>query len=421
LATAAPGATIGSLRSYDFRADESVGTDEIDEAFRADRSFPGVIVTRDGDPIGLVSRTFFYEWLSRPYGTPLYYKRPLAKLHRALGVDPLVIDGGMSIADAASIVLSRASRFVYEPVIVSQSQAWRILDVHSLLQSLAYLYYATAKENERVLEETNRQSRELHGTLMNLRETQDQLIEAKKIASLAQLVTGVAHEINTPVGISITANSTLRNHLSEFMDIAATGRFRRKQLDEFMGLLDDHTKIIEANMTRAAKLVQDFKAVSVAETGGSLEEFDLKVFLDGLVASLEPTVRKQGHKITLKCVNSATVVTYPGALSQIVTNLVMNALAHAFVDMAGEVTVSASTDPKTIYLSCSDNGVGIPEEFRQRIFEPFFTTKRGLGGTGLGLHIVYNLVKQKLQGTIAMRSICPGGTSFVMTFPTHTD
>jgi len=256
-----------------------------------------------------------------------------------------------------------------------------------------------------------------------LKETQDHLVQAEKMASLALLVAGVAHEINTPVGIAFGCASHLSGRTRALGDAFANGTMKRSDLTAYVAAAAESSRLIQQNLTRAAELIQSFKRVAVDQTSEERRRFDLLAYLEEIVTSLGPTLRKTPHRIAIACSSGIRLDSFPGALSQVVTNLVMNALLHAFPDGPGGRTeghmVIDVDDPGDgeLVIRFSDDGVGIPEEHRPRVFEPFFTTRRGTGGSGLGLHIVFNLATRTLGGRISVDSTPGDGTTFTLRIP----
>jgi PAS domain S-box-containing protein len=282
----------------------------------------------------------------------------------------------------------------------------------------------SAADLERRVEDRTAQyarvAEELQGTVADLRRTQADLVQAEKMASLAQLVAGVAHEINTPVGTALSAASHLEERARAFAEIVAGGQIRRSELERFVDRAGEVSRLLLSNLERAAALIREFKQVAVDQTSAERRTFDLATYLEGVITSLAPNYRRTPHRVTLRSPAGITMDSFPGALSQIVTNLVINALAHAFPTGApGTValTVAQGPEPGQVILGFADDGAGIPPETIGRIFDPFFTTKRGAGGSGLGLHIVYNLVTASLGGQITVDSTPGRGTRFTVILP----
>lgn len=270
-------------------------------------------------------------------------------------------------------------------------------------------------------EEALRQSRDAaEKALQDLKETQASLIQAEKMASLGQLVAGVAHEVNTPIGITITGASQLQTLIEDLTRQHRTATLRRADFERFLGDGQEIASLILANATRAADLVHSFKLVAVDQSSDERRSFLLREYIDELLRSLHPTYKNRpGLRIVVECPEGIELDGYPGALSQILTNLIMNALIHAIEpEQPGTITIAArQPDRGTVELSVADDGAGIAPDVLPKIFDPFFTTRRGAGGSGLGLHIVYNLVTSRLHGSIAVTSTPGRGTRFTLRFP----
>lgn len=260
---------------------------------------------------------------------------------------------------------------------------------------------------------------ELRATLDRLRQTQTDLIEAEKMASLGGLVAGIAHEINTPVGVGVTAISHLRSRTREVLAAIAGGTLKKKDLDAYMATADQSTEIIAANLTRASDLIRSFKQVAVDQSSLEVREVGLLDYADEVLLSLRPHLKRTSHTVVVEGDRDLRLATHPGALSQVLTNLVMNSLIHAYEPDGppGTLRIAVERDGDRVVLTYSDDGKGMDEATRSRIFEPFFTTRRGDGGSGLGMHIVYNQVTGTLGGTIACDSEPGRGTRFVITLP----
>lgn len=273
---------------------------------------------------------------------------------------------------------------------------------------------ALAEEVEQTTSANNR----LASTLAELRRMQAQLVQSEKMASLGALVAGVAHEINTPVGVGVTAASTLAARAAQIREQYETNSLRRTELARFLDVANESSGILLRNLQRAADLISSFKRVAVDQSSDERRRFELKSYIEETLRSLAPKYSKLGHRVTVDCPEGLELDSYPGVLAQIFTNLVSNSLMHAFDSQRdGEMRIEAWRDGDDVVMRYSDNGAGIAPEHLPHIFDPFFTTKRGAGGSGLGLHIVYNLVAQKLGGTIGVESEPGCGATFLLRFP----
>ncbi len=254
--------------------------------------------------------------------------------------------------------------------------------------------------------------------LVELQRTQANLVQAEKLASLGQLVAGVAHEINTPLGVALTTSTLMSDEVVRFNEVAATRQVQRSVFDRFVARMTEGSALLLANLTRAANLIHSFKQVAADQASGERRHFELKAWLDDLLNSLVPVVRKSGHQVTATCPAGLTLDSYPGALGQVLTNLLVNAVTHAYPDgVAGRIAVDVAAAGDTVRITFRDDGRGIAPENLGKVFDPFFTTGRRAGNTGLGLHIAYNLVTGLLQGAIAVDSRPGEGTRFVIDLP----
>ena len=259
----------------------------------------------------------------------------------------------------------------------------------------------------------------LQESLEILRKAQEQLVQSEKMAALGGLVAGVAHEINTPVGVGVTAASYLHRRTLDLKQLYENGNMKRSELTGYLKTAIESTEMILGNLQRAADQVKGFKQVAVDQTSDEKRYFKLKPYLEGVLFSLHPKLKRTKHTITINCPENLEFESYPGAFSQILTNLVINSLIHGFEHQErGQIILDVSSDESEILqLHYRDNGCGMTEKVRTKIFEPFFTTKRTHGGTGLGLHIVFNVITQRLNGNIICKSSPNQGTSFLITIP----
>ena len=255
--------------------------------------------------------------------------------------------------------------------------------------------------------------------LRNLRETQNSLIEAEKLAALGRLVAGVAHEVNNPVGISLTVASSLERKTALFAAEVSRGELKRSSLSEFLENCRDASSQLVANLNRAAELIQSFKQVAADRNYSDQRTFDLGDLTEQVVMSLRPGLRKHNLSLNVDCQPNLIMYSYPGPYGQVLTNLFLNSVAHAFPDgKRGEVDIQVRESGKdNVEIIFSDNGCGMSLDVRRRAFDPFFTTRRDQGGTGLGLHIVYSIVTNRLGGRLDLDSEPGGGTRIQIILP----
>jgi signal transduction histidine kinase len=255
--------------------------------------------------------------------------------------------------------------------------------------------------------------------LRELQDAQRSLIEAEKFAALGGLVAGVAHEVNNPVGISLTVASSFARRCAQFSDEIREGAVRRSKLEEFIAGSHEAAKQLVTNLNRAADLIQSFKQVAVDRSQAERRVFNLHEATEQMMVSLRPALKHSLVWLSVDVPKDISLKSYPGPYGQVLTNLVLNALAHAFPDKRkGTLRLSArKLGSDQVEIEFADDGVGMNEEVQRRAFEPFFTTRRNRGGTGLGLHIVYNLVTRRLGGTLRLESEPGHGTVFRIRLP----
>jgi len=260
--------------------------------------------------------------------------------------------------------------------------------------------------------------REIEKSYMDLRVTKDLLIENEKLANLGGLVAGFTHEISTPLGVGVTGVSHLSGELIKIKEQFNQGELKKSEMGTFISTSEETADIILKNLERASSLVNGFKQISVDQASDIKREINLGSYLKEVTLSLSPITRSGKHRINLLVKDEIIIKSYPGVISQVVTNLVQNSIKHGFEDMVnGIIDILLFLDKKTIVLEYRDNGVGIPHENRDRIFEPYFSTKIGKGGSGLGMSIIKKLIEKKLLGSIKYSPNSPKGVCFIVTIP----
>lgn len=262
-------------------------------------------------------------------------------------------------------------------------------------------------------------TQELSSALDHLTTAQTELVRTEKMAALGSLVAGIAHELNTPIGNSLTVASTLQDQTKAFVTEMGRG-LTRSRLEEYVGTIQEGAGILMRGLRHAADLVSSFKQVAVDQTSINRRRFDLRETVNEILLTMGPAIRKTNHVVECTIPDGIRLESYPGPFGQILTNLVNNALLHAFEGMEqGLVTISAvRLDADWVAVSVQDNGIGIPDHNLSRVFDPFFTTKLGRGGSGLGLNIVYNLVQDVLGGSITVSNVSANnGACFTLTLP----
>jgi signal transduction histidine kinase len=328
----------------------------------------------------------------------------------ALGLLPAVFitEYGLQIGSALEVVLlsfalANRMQILKEENERIQRDATEMLEQHVQVRTLK-------------LEHANL---ELADALASLKNMQDELIRAEKMAALGSLVGGIAHELNTPIGNSITMGSTLLGETREMLREVQTGMVRVQTAEQHLEDISHGIEVLMRNLHRAAELVSSFKQVAVDRATNQSRRFDLKHTLEEIVLTLGPMYRTTPYTLELDLTPDISIESYPGPLGQIVTNFISNALAHAFDGRAhGSMCLATSLrGDGFVEIRFTDDGNGMEESHLKRVFEPFFTTKLGQGGSGLGMHIVYNLVTEVLGGKIEVASRVGEGTCLMLVLP----
>jgi signal transduction histidine kinase len=274
---------------------------------------------------------------------------------------------------------------------------------------------------KRKTEDELRTSKEkAESALLELNTAQQNLIDAERLAALGGLVAGVAHEVNNPIGISLTVASSFSRRVEIFeAELKSAAPMRRSRLEEFVRTSRDAAQQLVANLHRAGELIQSFKQVAVDRSHAERRQFSLAEATDQIIASLRPVLKRAPITLSVEVPEGLVIDGYPGAYGQILTNLFLNAVNHAFGDgRAGSISISARPrGAEDVEIIFADNGAGMMPDVQRQAFDPFFTTRRNEGGTGLGLHIVYNLVTQQLGGRMVLDSRPGQGTTFRIIMP----
>ena len=282
------------------------------------------------------------------------------------------------------------------------------------------------KVKEKELEKINRElenrvanrTLDLEKTIENLEKTKNEMVRMEKMASLGNLVAGISHEINTPIGIGVTAASFLEENVENINMIYKKGKMKKTDLEDHLKITVESSQLILSNLKKASNLIKSFKEIAVDQSSEEIRKINLKIYLEEILVSLHPKLKKTKHKVKVNCSEDINIKTYPGILYQIISNFIINSLVHGFENKdEGEILIEISKENQIIELIYSDNGKGVSDENLNKIFEPFFTTKRGNGGSGLGLNITYNLVTVKLKGAIECQSQVGKGVKFIVSFP----
>ena len=274
------------------------------------------------------------------------------------------------------------------------------------------------KLNESLEQRVAERSAELQATLENLHASQDALARSAAKAALSTLVASVTHELNTPLGNSLIAASTCGDLAQRFARQLATGALKRTELNDFVSQMEDGSRLVERNLQRAVELVRNFKQVAADQASEQRRRFELSDVVKEVMDTLSPSLNRYTHVLTVDVPKGIAMDSYPGALGQVLINLINNAYLHAFVERSGgRVELVASDQGMHVELQVTDNGAGMAQDDLAQIFQPFFSTKIGHGGTGLGTTIVENLVNETLGGNLQVTSTLGAGTRFTIRLP----
>ena len=268
--------------------------------------------------------------------------------------------------------------------------------------------------------ELNNKKELLEKSSEELKETQEQLVQSEKMSALGNLVSGIAHEVNTPLGNAITSSSIIKKESNYLLEDIKNGTLKRSVMESRLSVLNDSSSLLVRTLDYASNLIKSFKQISVDQVTNDVREFNIKHYIEEIFLTNNNKLKSIPVKITIKSENDDLLIkTSPGVIAQIFNNLIQNSVIHGFNDLTTNaiINVMISIDEEMINIVYEDNGQGIDLNIKEKIFEPFITTKRNSGGTGLGLNIVYNLVYQKLKGSLALISEENQGTKFVIKIP----
>ncbi len=269
-----------------------------------------------------------------------------------------------------------------------------------------YYYFVSSEEKVRLA---------LQESLEKLEEAQKTLIESEKMASLGSLVSGIAHELNTPLGVGLTGISQIDHEVKKLESYYKENRLTEEALKEYIIIMNKLVLTIRDRLNNAVTLVKSFKDISVDQHFEDKREFNLKQYVDSIVFSFQTQLDDKQIKVHNTINENIVLESFPGIFSQIFSNLILNSIKHAFEKGENNVITISIDATDQFIIRYQDNGKGINSEYEEKIFDPFFTTKRGQGGSGLGLHIIYNLITQQLGGTLKLMNVTPHGLGFEIT------
>jgi PAS domain S-box-containing protein len=272
--------------------------------------------------------------------------------------------------------------------------------------------------NDTLEEKVGIRTRELSDALDTLKETQDQLIQSGKLAALGSLVAGITHEINTPLGNSVMAATYLEKIEERFSSLPYEQQRDSSAIAGFISELKEDVRVLVGNLERVAELVRSFKSIAVDQVASEKRIVNVRSVLSDTLVAMTPSLKKTKLSVDLQCPPDLEWECYPGVLSQIISNFIMNSIIHAYdPGQSGQISIRAWREHSEIVFCYSDDGKGMDENVRAKVFDPFFTTNRGKGGSGLGMYIVYNLVTQKIAGLISCTSAPAQGATFLIRAP----
>ncbi|NQZ87488.1 MAG: DUF4154 domain-containing protein [Colwellia sp.] len=337
-----------------------------------------------------------------------------------------ILNLGVQINERKSLLKHLESQHIIQKMELAKQtsviQTQYIVIIITIIASLAILIlliviYKSRKIQHQINQELHINIEALAEANLKLSTAQDQLVESEKMAALGGLVAGVAHEINTPIGICVTAASHLSEGINVFETEYKTGQLKKSSLEQLLSDAQESSAMLMRNLHRAAELISNFKQVAVDQSSEKRREFELKSYIEELIHSLRPQFKQGSHIISVISNNKITLNGFPGVIAQIMTNLIMNSTLHGFKDTShGEIFIELSLENGEVTIDFRDNGVGLTEQQREKVFEPFYTTTRSTGGSGLGMSISYNLITGKLNGTF--NCLNPSkGAHFIITFP----
>ena len=263
---------------------------------------------------------------------------------------------------------------------------------------------------------------ELEQTIETLHHAQNELVQSQKMASLGSLVAGISHEINTPIGIGVTSATSIEEEVSLFLSKYKNGTMKKSDLESFIQHIKEASDILTKNLHRASELISSFKLISVDQTGGKHRTIKIHDYIDEIITSMRPKLKKTSIEVINKTQHDLPIFTDPGALYQILSNFIDNSLIHGFnSDSTGAISISSEVEGQYLKLIYEDTGKGIEKSIKARIFDPFFTTRLGKGGSGLGLSVVYNLITSTLKGKVEVYSDQNSGTRFEILLPINKE
>ncbi len=309
---------------------------------------------------------------------------------------------------------------------ISQEFKWVVYLASFLMLTFFYILMRSISKRKDDVEKLNKslekkvhlRTKELQKNYAQLKDTQEELIQAEKLSSLAEMVAGVAHDINTPMGMALTDITYLNEETKELKKLYTSEKMTEKIFSEYLEQVEESSDLITINLKKGAQLIKSFKQVAVDQSSNEDRLFNIKETFDEVIISLNNVLKRTKHIIHLNIEDSLSIVSNPGSFSQILTNLIMNSIIHGFeTQEKGIININVEIKDGFMYFIYKDNGKGIDIKAQKKIFNPFYTTTRNKGGSGLGMNIIYNLITQKFKGIIKIDSQPQEGVVFTIKIP----
>jgi two-component system autoinducer 2 sensor kinase/phosphatase LuxQ len=316
------------------------------------------------------------------------------------------------------------------PMVNSQNEVIGVLATYDEITELKNVQFelqeSKDKLEERVKERTKdliTSNNKLEVTLTELKQTQNHLVETEKMAALGNLVAGISHEVNTPIGVSVTAASHLQENIEKLESTFQSAELTEQHFNNFCLTAKNSAQMLLSNLTRASELIKNFKQIAVDQSNDVPRKVILKDYVISVLSTLSPAFRNKKIELIIDIDREFELIIYPGAFAQIISNFTENTIKHAFPEenAVGKFRISCDMQNENINILFTDDGVGMPLSIQKQIFEPFFTTCRSKGGSGLGLSIIYNIVCQQFGGTLECKSELGKGSEFLIQIPSKSN
>ena len=326
---------------------------------------------------------------------------------RRIEIEMKCKDGSIVEVDAVSSFFRDKDGYISKVIVVGKDNSKKVAS-----------YENSMNYEKEINKQVKYKTKDLEMSLEKLKKEQNQLIQTKKMKALGELVAGVAHEINTPMGVGVTASSFLEYKAQEFLKKHSSKTLKEYDIESFVTTIAQASSIVHSNLKRSVNLINDFKQVAVNKSSLQITTFSMKTCIENIILEIKIDHEKTVHKITVNCSDKVKIKSYKLAFSQIFKNFIMNSFIHGFNNVIkGEIEIGVTIKESNMFILYSDNGFGMDTKTTKKIFNPFFTTKRGIGKSGLGMHVVYNLITSTLNGTIFCFSKKDKGTGFFIKIP----